>query len=393
MVIYSKRIVTLNGIIEGYLEIEDGKIVGIFDQYDKPYIDYSNEIIMPGYIDIHTHGWGVGSYWFQKTPESIWEMQKHLPKTGVTSFLASTGTDSVENTFRYIEAGNIAYTNQKEGAELLGLHMEGPFISKEYKGLQKAEHCLEPDMKLMQKFYDAQVDKSMVKMMTLAPELPNAEALIKFNTAHNITSSIGQSGADFETIKALKDFGLKGVTHMFSGMRGFHHRELGVVGAALYFDDLMCEFAKQSGNTVKHEAFDFVYRLKGDDGIYLTTDCQGLAKSIEPFYHYIREEKFEPENGLLKITKDSGEVVYLDPDNYEDVKDLEVSFEKSVMNMMKHTEMSLVSLSKIASLNPAKYIGVDQRKGSISIGKDADLIVLDDNLKVLKTYCNGVLIS
>lgn len=391
MVIYSKRIVTLNGIIEGYLEIEDGKIAGIHDQYKGTYIDHSNEIIMPGYIDIHTHGWGVGSYWFEKTAESIWQMQKHLPKTGVTSFLASTGTDSIENTFKYIEAGNIAYTNQKEGAELLGLHMEGPFISKEYKGLQKAEHCLEPDMALMQKFYDAQVDKSMVKMMTLAPELPNAKALIQFNTAHNITSSIGHSGADFETIKLLKDFGLKGVTHMFSGMRGFHHRELGVVGAALYFDDLMCEFAKQSGNTVKHEAFDFVYRLKGDDGIYLSTDCQGLAQSIEPFYHYIREEKFEPENGQLKITKDSGEVIYLDPNNYEDVKDLEVSFEKSVINMMKHTEMNLVSLSKLASLNPAKYIGVDQRKGSISIGKDADLIVLDVDLKVLETYCKGVL--
>lgn len=390
MVIYSKKIVTLDGIVEGYLEISEGTIIAIHDQYAGEFVDHSEKIIMPGYIDIHTHGWGTGSYWFEKTPESIWEMQKHLPKTGVTSFLASTGTDSIPNTFTYIEAGNIAYKNQKQGAELLGLHMEGPFISKEYKGLQKEEHCLDPDMTLMQKFYDAQVEKSMVKMMTLAPELPNAKALIQFNTDHNITTSIGHSGADFETIKSLKEYGLKGVTHMFSGMRGFHHRELGVAGAALYFDDLMCEFAKQSGRTVKHEAFDIVYRLKGDDGIYLTTDCQGLAKSIEPFYHYIRGEKFEPEDGKLKITNDSGEVIYLNPNDYEDVKDLEVSFEKSVMNLMKHTDMSLVSLSKITSLNPAKYIGVNNRKGSISIGKDADIIILNDELKVFEAYCKGI---
>lgn len=389
MILHSSNICTLDGMIDGYITIEDGIIKDISTTCSKPFIDYKNNFIMPGYIDIHTHGWATGSFWMEKTPESIWEMQKHLPKCGVTAFLASTGADSIDETFRYIEAGNQAYTNQKEGAELLGIHMEGPFISKAYKGMQKEQHCIDPDIELMKKFYDAQSDSSMIKLMTLAPELPNAKELIEFNHQHHIQSSIGHSGASFDCIKELKDYGLGGVTHMFSGMKGFHHRELSVPGAALYFDDLYCEFAKQSGMTVKHEAFDIVYRIKTADRIYLTTDCEGMAKAKEPFYHYIRKERFEPEDGKLKITKDDGTITYMNPNDYEAVKDIELSYEKSVQNMIKHTPMDTVSLSKITSLNPARFIGVDHKKGSITIGKDADLIILDKSYNVLQTYCKG----
>ncbi|QQK08026.1 N-acetylglucosamine-6-phosphate deacetylase [Miniphocaeibacter halophilus] len=390
MIIYSKQVCTLDGIVEAYVKIKDGKIISIDKSCDSEFIDYSNLIIMPGYIDIHIHGWANGSFWMEKTPESIWKMQEHLPKCGVTSFLATTGADSIEETCRSIEAANIVYLNQKKGADFLGVHMEGPFISKEYKGLQQEEHCIEPNINLMERFYNLQDDKSMIKLMTLAPELNNAKELIKYNKERKIQNSIGHSGASFDCIKELKQYGLGGVTHMFSGMKAFHHRELSVVGAALYFDDLYCEFAKQTGMTVKHEAFDFVYRLKSDDKVYLTTDCQGIARTQKPFYHYIRGEKFEPDNGKLKITKDSGEIEFIDPDDYDSVKDLEVSYEDSVKNMLKHTNMDLISLSKITSLNPAKYIGVDNKKGSIEIGKDADIIALDSNFNVIKCYCKGI---
>lgn len=393
MILYSKRVVTLDGVKEAYVTIENGKIKKISDSCDTDYIDYKDLIIMPGYIDIHIHGWATGSYWMEKSYESIYEMQKHLHKTGVTSFLATTGADSIEETIKYIKVANKAYKNPIKGAHMVGIHMEGPFISKEYKGLQKEEHCVNPDVELMQKFYDTQEDKSMIKLMTLAPELPNAKKLIVFNHQHNIQNSIGHSQASFECIKDLKEYGLGGVTHMFSGMKGFHHRDLSVVGSALYFEDLMCEFAKQSGMTIKHEAFDFVYRLKGEDRIYLCTDCQGMAQAKDSFYHYIRKEKFEPEGKKLKITKDSGEITYLDPKDYDAVKELEVSYEKSVINMMKHTKMNLVSLSKITSLNPAKYIHIDDKKGSITVGKDADIIVLDDEYRIKTVYCKGELME
>lgn len=153
---------------------------------------------------------------------------------------------------------------------------------------------------------------------------------------------------------------------------------------------LYCEFAKQSGMTVKHEAFDFVFRLKGDDRIILTTDCEGMAKVKEPFYHYIRKERFEPENGILKITKDNGDVIYRNPCNYDDVKDIEISYSKSVQNMLANTEMDMISLSKITSYNPAKYIGVEDKKGSISTGKDADFVILDSKFNVMDCFCKGV---
>lgn len=393
MILHTKNLCTLDGVIEGYVHIADEKIVNITTECTQDYLEYGDAYILPGYIDLHIHGWATGSFWMEKTPASIREMITYLPRCGVTSFLATTGADSMEETMRYIEAGNQVYKQQPQGAQLLGLHMEGPFINKAYKGMQKEEHCFMPDVSIMKQFYQAQEDKHMIKLMSLAPELEGAKELIQFCHEHQIQCSIGHSGASFDCIKELKAYGLGGVTHMFSGMKSFHHRDLSVVGAALYFDDLYCEFAKQSGMTVKHEAFDFVYRLKTVDKVYLTTDCEGMAKAKEPFYHYIRKERFEPENGMLKITKDSGEVTYKNPSIYDEVKDIEISYAKSVQNMMAHTNMDMVSLSKITSLNPAKYIGVDDKKGSIAVGKDADLVILDATYGVLATYCKGQLMK
>lgn len=389
MNIYSKNIVTPEGIKEGYLVIEEGKIKSIVTHCDGQFINHEDKIILPGFIDIHLHGWATGSFWMEKTAEAIEEMAKNLPRVGVTSFLASTGADSIENTNRYILEANKVFERKDLGAEFLGVHMEGPFINKEFKGMQKEEHCIQPDIKLMKSFYDLQENSSMIKLMTIAPELEGAKDVLKFCKEKNITCAIGHSSATFDCIKDMKQYGLYGVTHMFSGMKGFHHRELGVAGSALYFDDLSCEFAKQTGKTVKHEAFDLVYRLKGSDRIYLTTDCCGYAQVKEPFYHYIRKEMFEPECDKLKITSDSGEVRYINPKNYDEVKDIELSYIDSVKNMVEHTPMSWVDVAKITSLNPAKYIHCEDRKGSLEVGKDADIIVLDDAFNLISVYCGG----
>ena len=176
---------------------------------------------------------------------------------------------------------------------------------------------------------------------------------------------------------------------MFSGMRGLHHRELGVVGSAMYFDDLMCEFAKQSGLTVAHEAFDLVYRLKGADKIYLCTDCAGFAKTNKSHYHYIRKQTFSPQDGMLLVTNDDGSTFTIDPNDYESVKNIELGYLESVKNMISHTKMSMHDVIKITSFNPAKYIGIEDRKGSIEVGKDADLLIINSNFDLKKVYCKG----
>lgn len=386
---YSKHIITPDKEVEGYLTIEDGKIARISaTPIDDTFVDYSDLMIMPGYIDIHLHGWGTGAFWQERTVSSLKCMAKDLTDVGVTSFLGTTGADALDNIKTAIKSANEFYGTQA-GAQLLGMHLEGPFISKQFKGMQREEDCIDPSLSVMKDLHAASANPDLIKMLTIAPELDGAKDVIEYCKDHNIQCSIGHSGATFETVKEMKKYGIGGVIHMFSGMNSFHHRELGVPGAALYFDDLYCEFAKQTGMTVKHEAFDIALRIKGSDKVYLTTDCTGLGKTQREHYHYIRKERFIPENGILKVQNDDGSSYEIDPTNYEAVKGLELSYEKSVQNVVKHSNVTPFDIMKMTSLNPARFIGVETRKGSITVGKDADFIVLDDDYNVLHTYVLG----
>jgi len=390
MFLHSKRIYLRETVVEGFLEIENGKICGISDQCGFDYTDYGNMMIIPGFIDVHVHGWGTGSFMSEKSSESLYEMKKYMPYEGVTSFLATTGADPIEDIITSIKSAEHVYKDQKFGSECIGIHLEGPFINKEFKGMQKEECCIEPNIETMQLLYETQSDKTMIKLMTIAPELPNSKEVISFCHDHGIQCSIGHSAATFECIKELKKYGLGGVTHMFSGMKGMHHRELGVAGSAMYFEDLMCEFAKQSGITVRHEAFDLIFRLKGADRVYLCTDCAGFAKVKEEHYHYVRKQTFVPFNGNLKIVNDDGSELLINTLDYKEVRNIELSFIKSVQNVMENTKMSIHDMIKLTSYNAAKYIHVEDKKGSIEVGKDADLVILDENLNLVTTYCKGV---
>lgn len=395
MIIYSKNIYIDNERkIDGYITVLDGKIEDISPEQPKgtsEIIDYSDFNILPGFIDIHIHGWGTGSFWSEGTLKSINEMQKYLPLTGVTSFLATTGTDSISKIQNCITVAEEAIQDNQIGAEVLGVHLEGPFINKEYKGMQLEEYCLDPSLEVLKEILKVVTLKNTVRMMTIAPELPGTIEVLNYCRNHGIQVSIGHSAATFEDIKRCKDYGINGVIHMFSGMKGFHHRELGVVGSALYFDDLMCEFAKQTGKTVSHEAFDIVYRIKGSKGIYLTTDCVGLAKMGREFYHYLRKETFIPlKDGQVKVINDLGEEYILDSNNYENIKDLELSFIKSVQNLVEKNEVTLFDVVEMCSINPAKYIDVSDKKGKLYKNYDADFIVLDKELNLVNSYCKGI---
>lgn len=393
MYLYSENIYTPEGFQRGYLKIENGKINGITEEIEKtdePVMDYKDNIIIPGFIDIHLHGWATGSFWYEGTQQSIKNMSRELVKVGVTSYLATSGTDAVETINNYLAKGRAALEtwHPEEGAHILGFHLEGPFINKEFKGMQKEAHCLEPSVEIMASFLNT-AGEGNVKLITLAPELPGAEELIKYVSRKGIQISVGHSAAEFEDIKRLKDLGLGGFTHTFSGMRGFHHRRLGVVGAAMYFDDMYAEFGKQTGMTVRPEAFAIIYRLKGPQGIILTTDCTGLAHVKEPFYHYIRKCTFIPDGDHVKLVFDDGTEERINKHDNERVKELELGFLGSVRNVVKNVHASIKDIVKMASENPARYIGVDHDKGSIEAGKDADLLVIDDNWNLLDVYVQG----
>ncbi|MDV4152026.1 N-acetylglucosamine-6-phosphate deacetylase [Clostridium sp. AL.422] len=408
MIIYSKNIYLENKKICGFIRIENEKITDIVEMEEeinkdlKDYIlsdlkwdndseilDYRDLTIIPGFIDNHIHGWGTGSFWFEKTKKSIIEMQKNLPKEGVTSFLATTGADTIEEILTQIDEANEIYESKQVGADMIGVHLEGPFISKQYKGMQKEENCILPNLEYMKEFYNRQKSKDLIKLMTMAPELDGAKEVAEFCKDKGIQISIGHSGSTFDKIKEMKDYGFGGFTHTFSGMRGMHHRELGVVGAALYFDDMYCEFAKQTGLTVKHEAFDIALRIKTSDKIILSTDCCGLAMTDKPWHHYVRKITLIPQENGVMIKHDDGRVEVIDNSKYENVKDLEMSFIDSVKNVIKHSKVDIFDIMKMASINPAKYVNVYDKKGSIAVNKDADLLVIDEEFNLIETIVRG----
>lgn len=389
MILRSKHIILEHGELDGYLELENGVIKGLYSHYDGPCRDFTDQVIFPGFIDIHIHGWATGSFWFEKTAESIREMSRTLPMAGVTSYLATSGADSIPEIQRCIAAADQAWEEDYPGAQMMGIHLEGPFINPEYRGMQREECCIEPSLEVMRELYESFRHRQLCRHMTLAVERKGAGEVLEFCRSHGIQTAVGHSAATFREIEALKGAGIGGFTHTFSGMRGFHHRELGTAGAALYFDDMMCEFAKQTGMTVSHEAFDLAYRIKGSDRIILTTDCCGLAQTQTEFDHYVRKLKFIKDGNLVKICHYDGREETINPRDYKAVKDVELSYVKSVQNMAAHTKVSWNDIMKMTSRNPAEYVGISDRKGSIAPGKDGDLTILDQDLNLVCTYCRG----
>lgn len=392
LTIYSKNIVLPDKIIEGYIVIENNKIQEITSSWDKEFLDYGDHIVLPGFIDQHTHGWGRGSFLYENNEESLRMMIEDQAKEGVTGFLATTFTDSLDNIYQSIEAATSVLKNHNKGTKLLGLHIEGPFINKKYKGAQKEEYCLDPNVDILKSLIQKAENPSLIKLITLAPELPCAKELIQFCAQHNIQVSAGHTGATFEELLEAKKWGVAGVTHMYSAMTGLHHRNPGVVGAALYDQDLYCEFAKQTGITVRHEVFDLTYRLKGPDRIIMTTDCLGNGQQKEPYYHARRDVHFIPNgNTLIERFADNSEKIY-DLTNYNSLRKIELSFIDSIKNMREHTEMSWIDVSKITSTNSSKYLGIDKEKGSIEVGKDADLTIVTKDMSLVSTIVEGEII-
>ncbi|RRD40009.1 hypothetical protein EII29_04155 [Leptotrichia sp. OH3620_COT-345] len=252
MFIYSENIYTPEGIRKGYIKIKDKKITSIQEKINinenigEEILDYKDCYVIPGFIDNHIHGWGTGSFWKDGTVEAIYNMKKDLVKEGTTSFLGTTGASSIQKISNTLRAAKEVLDRENLkiiGAELIGVHLKGPFIGKEYKGMQKEECCIEPDINILKEFSDI-IGEENIRLITLAPELKGAEEMIRYCRRKNIALQAGHTSATFDDMNKAVEAGINGVTHTYSAMRGFHHREFGVVGAAMYFDELYTEFSK-----------------------------------------------------------------------------------------------------------------------------------------------------
>jgi N-acetylglucosamine-6-phosphate deacetylase len=339
-------------------------------------IDAEKNYLAPGFIDIHTHA--ISGYdTMDSSLEALDAMASFYLLNGVTGFLSTTMTSAAEDIERAIK--NVAsYISLQRGksqvldrtgsrAQLLGIYLEGPYFSPSKKGAQSAEYLKNPDLDELKKFIE--LSEGTIKVVALAPELPGALEAISFLRNLGIIVSAGHTDATFDAAVNAFDYGVTQVTHIFNGMRAFAHREPGISGAALVDERVYCEMICD-GIHLHPAAMKLVLKAKGKDKILLISDSM-MAAGLSDGEYTLGGQKVivkGPEARLADGTL-AGSTLTLN---------------KAIYNMVHMVGVSLPDAVRMATLNPARAIGLDRTKGSIEIGKDADLVLFDQNLNILK---------
>ncbi len=370
--IVNGSIILKDGIVEDCALSFDNKICGITSKEQIPegaeIIDAKGGFIAPGLIDIHIHGY-LGEDASDGSADGIKKMANGIIKNGVTSWCPTTMTVSMDeinealNTVRSLKEESKGW----QGAEILGVNLEGPFINPKKKGAQAETHIKPIDAKFIIENAD------IISLATVAPEMDGAiEEIKKIRENCGVKVSIGHTDASFEETLAGIDAGATHITHLFNAQTPLHHRNPGVVGAALLRDvytELICDtFHVHKG------LFELVAKVKGEK-LVLITDCTRAGGMPDGEYTLGGQKIFV--NGIECLLEDgtiAGSVLKLN---------------NAVKNVYNNTDMPLWSVVKAASLNPAKAIGVDDRKGSLDAGKDADIIITDRDFNIMKTIIGG----
>ena len=372
LAIRNAKIVLENGILEGKALLLSDKIEGIVEETEIPegaeIIDCEGGYITPGFIDLHIHGY-LGKDVCDATAESIRTIAGGIVENGVTGFLPTTMTVDMMVINGAINAcREVKNCGEYYGSQILGVHAEGPFISSSKKGAQDERFILKPDAD----FVKANAD--IIKIITLAPEEDKDFLEIKrMADETDVVVSMGHTSADYKTAMESSKNGVKHATHLFNAMTPMTHRAPGVVGAALN-SDVSCELIVDTYH-VDPALYEMVYKMKGRKLCFIT-DCLPAGGLPEGEYT-LGGAKIIYKDNLCKLEDGTiaGSVLKLN---------------KGVWNVYNNSTIPLHECVNCATLNPATAIGVADRKGSIEVGKDADIVVLDDEFNVKKTIIGGV---
>lgn len=332
-------------------------------------IDCAGLSILPGFIDVHVHG-GGGYQMMDAAYESLDGMSRFHARHGTTSFLATTGTASHERIRAALHNAARGRRLGLSGAELLGVHLEGPYIDFKRSGAQDKTHIRPPDIAELRQYIDDSDDS--IRLVTLAPELPGGLEAVTWLTAKGIAVSIGHSDATYEQVVEAVRCGATHTTHHFNGMSPLHHREPGVAGAGLMLDGLTAELICD-GVHVHPAVVKLLVDVKGPDRVCMVTDavyCAGL-----------------PDGDYGHKTMIGGEVYLKDRSS---LAGSSLTTAKALVNMMAYTGYAPEKLLPMLTEVPARQIGVSDRKGSLAAGKDADFVIVDSSWQVRATYVRGV---
>ena len=334
-----------------------------------------NAIVVPGFIDQHIHGAG-GSDGMDGTKEDIATIAKTIAAEGTTSFLVTTMTQSKENITKALQAvKEYRAADFKDGARVVGVHLEGPFIAAGYKGAQPLEYVQEPSVETFDEYNEA--SGNAIKIVTLAPEVAGADELISHLSRKGVVASIGHTGAKYQDIEKAIAAGASNVTHTYNAQTALHHREIGTVGSAMLLDELNCELIADTIH-VSVPAMRLLVKNKPADKISLITDAM-RAKGIPDGVSELGGQTVYVKNGEARLEDGTlaGSVLRMN---------------RAVENAVTKVGMSFTEAIDCATKNPARMLKIDNEAGSIKLGKRADFTVLNDKYDVLLTVRGGEIV-
>jgi len=374
------RIITPNEVLDNFgIVIEEGKIEDIvceddIDIYDiKNIIDGDGQYLAPGFVDIHNHG-NSGFDIMDSTEEALDEMGRYHISKGITSYLGTIITSSYEDMEKAAE-NIVKYKNKEDIAEIIGIHLEGPFFNTSKKGAQPDKYIKLPDKEYIKRLLE--LTSNNLKMVSLAPELEGAIDIIRLLKDNNIVVSIAHSDANYNEAKKGIENGITVATHLYNGMKGFSHREPGAVGAALTDDRVYCEIIYDRFHL--HDiAVKIALDMKGYDKIVLISDAM-MAAGLEEGEYLLGGQKVFVKDGKPRLETGG-------------IAGSTLNLQKAVYNMVNYLQVPIHEAVKMASLNPSRSINMDKDIGSIERGKKADLILFDEEINIKDVYLGGKLV-
>lgn len=340
-----------------------GKIAS--DPQDADTIDLERQYLTPGFIDLQVNG-AAGFDFLTCQPGEVEEAGEFLLKHGVTSFLGTIITQGLDEMHAGIERLLSSGTTN-----LLGIHVEGPFLSEEKRGTHNPAHVIEPDRPSFERIVkNCEED---IELFTFAPEINGGENLLNWIKSDGFVPSIGHSAASYETALDFVEQGVNSFTHLFNGMKGIHHRQPGTAGAALNSSAFTGVIA--DGLHLHPGAIKLVEKMKSEKRVYLVSDAIAAA-GMEDGEYVLGDQEIIVENGLAKL-------------NDGTIAGSTLTLDQAVENYVKFSEATLLDAVRTVTLNPAKLLGKTDQLGTMKEGSKADLVVFNENYEVKYTLVEG----
>lgn len=378
MIIQSKRVWVGSQFSPMQIEVNDGKITAFYAYGEKNFdADYGNQRIVPGFIDVHTHG-AYGFDTNDANPEGLRNWMRNITEEGVTGICPTTITQSHEVLSNAVK--NVANVVKEgyEGAEILGIHFEGPYLDMVKKGAQPEQYIVKGTIEEFKQYQDDA--NGLIKIVTMACEHDDNFELTRYLANTGVRVSMGHSASDYNTALLAVANGAAGLTHTHNGMSNYTHRggDGGLVNVALRFKDTFAEIICD-GHHVSWAALNTFFTCKANGTGIIVTDSL-LAKGLPTGTHFMfgGNETEIWEDGTAHVCATQG------------LAGSTLKVNQGLRNLVEYANVPFDVALDACAYNPARYLGVDDRKGRLHVGYDADIVVLADNYDVVQTYAKGI---